>query len=391
MSRLIPDAARMTRDLTALVAIKTENPPGREREAAECIAELLEDAGFDLSLSEYQRDRTNVTAVLKNGPGPCFAFNTHIDVVPAGEGWSSDPFTLVQRNGHLYGRGACDAKGPLVAMLEAMRLLASDRTRWSGTLMGVFVADEEVASEGAKFYVQENPPVIDFAVIGEPTNNATFSAHKGSLRPLVRVQGVTAHSGTPELGENAIFRAAQLLGLIEEEHHQRVRCRCHPLVGAASLTVTRIQGGHADNVLPGSCDLLLDRRMVPGEDEEQVRQEINQLLAMAEVRFGVRANVLCYQPTTGGATETDASERIVQVGLEACRAHGQSEAGPFGFQGGCDLVHFRRLGTKGIVIGPGSLAVAHKPDEYVPLDEFLAAGAIYLDIALAMLSPERAV
>ena len=85
-------------------------------------------------------------------------------------------------------------------MVEALRLLAANRQRWSGTLMGVFTADEEVASEGAKFYVRDNPPAIDFAVIGEPTSNATFSAHKGSLRPRVRVKGVTSHSSTPELG-----------------------------------------------------------------------------------------------------------------------------------------------------------------------------------------------
>ncbi|MFU9138743.1 M20 family metallopeptidase [Erwinia tasmaniensis] len=377
--------ARMKQDLATLVAINTENPPGREREAAECIADWLRAADFDLSFSEYAPGRTNVTAVLRNGDGPCFAFNTHLDVVPAGEGWASDPFTLTERDGRLYGRGACDAKGPLVAMVEALRMLAERRQEWSGTLMGVFTADEEVASEGAKFYVRNAPPAIDFAVIGEPTANATFSAHKGSLRPRVRVKGVTAHSGTPELGINAIYRAGQLLGLVEDAHQQQVRCRCHPLVGNASLTVTRIHGGHADNVVPDSCELLLDRRMVPGEDEEAVKAELQQLLETAKQQFGVEAEIVAWQPTTGGATETDSTEAIVQAGLAACRRHGQAEPGPFGFQGGCDLVHFRALGAKGVVIGPGSLAVAHKPDEFVPVDEFIAAAEIYLDIALAML------
>jgi acetylornithine deacetylase len=200
MSSYQVDSARMKKDLATLVAINTENPPGHEREAAECLEGWLLTAGFDLSFSEYAPGRTNVIAVLNNGPGPCFAFNTHLDTVPAGSGWASDPFTLTERDGRLYGRGACDAKGPLVAMVEALRLLAANRQQWSGTLMGVFTADEEVASEGAKFYVRDNPPAIDFAVIGEPTSNATFSAHKGSLRPRVRVKGVTAHSGTPELG-----------------------------------------------------------------------------------------------------------------------------------------------------------------------------------------------
>jgi acetylornithine deacetylase/succinyl-diaminopimelate desuccinylase len=381
-----PDFLRMKRDLAALVAINTENPPGHELEAAQHLKLLLEAEGFDLSLSQYKPGRVNVIATYTNGPGPTFAFNTHIDTVPAGEGWKTDPFVLHEADGKLYGRGSCDAKGPMVAMIEATRMLIACRERWSGTLMAVFTADEEIASEGAKHYVANQPPHIDFAVIGEPTSNAAFTAHKGSLRPLVRVHGVTAHSGTPHLGENAIYRAGQLLGLIEQHHEQSVKCHCHALVGEASLTVTRINGGHADNVLPGACDLLLDRRMVPGEDENEVKAEINQLLALAEERFGVRAEVLEYKATTGGATETALSEPIVQASLAACREHNRGNAGPFGFQGGCDLVHFRSLGTTGTVIGPGTLAVAHKPDEFVPIDEFIASSLIYRDIALQMLA-----
>ncbi|TCV95171.1 M20 family metallopeptidase [Biostraticola tofi] len=385
MSQSSPDIERMKRDLAALVAINTENPPGREREAAECISTLLQAAGFSLSLSDYQPGRTNVIARLENGPGPCFAFNTHIDVVPAGEGWSQDPFTLTERDGRLYGRGACDAKGPMVAMIEAMRMLANQRHSWTGTLMGIFVADEEVASFGARHYVAAAPAAIDYVVIGEPTSNTTYSAHKGSLRPLVRVHGVTAHSGTPELGENAILRAAQLLGLVEHEHQHHVSCRSHPLVGNASLTVTRISGGHADNVLPGACDLLLDRRMVPGEDEARVKQEICDLLALAEAKFGVRSEIVSFKPTTGGATETAFDDAIVQAGVGVCRARGNPTPGPLGFQGGCDLVHFASLGAKGIILGPGSLSVAHKPDEFIPVDEWVTGSLIYRDVALAMM------
>jgi acetylornithine deacetylase/succinyl-diaminopimelate desuccinylase len=386
----LPDFARMKRDLAALVAINTENPPGHELEAARYLKTLLQAEGFDLSLSEYKPGRVNVIARYTNGPGPTFAFNTHIDTVPAGEGWATDPFVLHEADGKLYGRGSCDAKGPMVAMIEATRMLMACRERWSGTLMAVFTADEEIASEGAKHYVANQPPHIDFAVIGEPTSNTAFTAHKGSLRPLVRVHGVTAHSGTPHLGENAIYRAGQLLGLIEQHHETAVKCHCHALVGEASLTVTRINGGHADNVLPGACDLLLDRRMVPGESEDEVKAEIAQLLALANERFGVRAEVLKYVPTTGGATETALSEPIVQASLAACREHNHGNAGPFGFQGGCDLVHFRSLGTTGTVIGPGTLAVAHKPDEFVPIDEFIAASLIYRDIALQMLQRPQA-
>ena len=379
-----PDVGRMKRELADLVAIDTQNPPGNEAGAAQYLQKLLTAEGFEVSQQEYKPDRINVIARLDNGAGPVFAFNTHMDVVPVGEGWSSDPFALKETDGRLYGRGACDCKGPLAAMLEAMRMLAAERAAWSGTLLGVFVADEEIASEGAKFYAA-NAPKIDAAVVGEPTSNATFTAHKGSLRPVVRVYGVSAHSGTPHLGENAIYRAGELLGLVAEHHENVVRHRTHPLVGAASLTVTRMNGGHADNVLPGACDLLLDRRMVPGEDEEAVKREIGDLLTLARTRFGVRAEIIDYKATTGGATETALDTPIVQASLAASRAHGAARPGPFGFQGGCDLVHFRSIGAQGTVIGPGDLAVAHKPDEFVPVDEFVTCSLIYRDVAKAML------
>ncbi|TNC06201.1 M20 family metallopeptidase [Methylobacterium terricola] len=380
-----PDTRRLKRDLADLVAIRTENPPGREVEAAAFVASRLREAGLDVALDAYKPGRVNVEARLVNGPGPVFAFNTHLDTVPAGEGWSSDPFVLREADGRLYGRGACDCKGPLAAMLEAVRLLAAARSAWSGTLLAVFVADEEIASEGAKHYAAKRPR-IDFAVVGEPTSNTVYSAHKGSLRPVIRVHGIPAHSGTPHLGENAVLRAGQLLGLVAEEHEARVRRRMHPLVGEASLTVTRIQGGHADNVLPGACDLLLDRRTVPGEDEAAVKAEIAALLDRARTRFGLRAEILDWKATTGGATETAADRPVVQASLAAARRHGIGDAGPFGFQGACDLVHFRAAGAEGVVIGPGSLSVAHKADEYVPADELVTASLVYRDVAAALLA-----
>lgn len=381
---LSPDIGRVKRDLAALVGFDTQNPPGREIELASFLRELIAAEGFDITLQEYKPGRVNLVASLTNGAGPVFALNTHMDVVPAGEGWSSDPFKLHEASGKLYGRGACDCKGPLAAILESLRMLAANRTAWSGTLLGVFVADEEIASEGAKFYASTRPR-IDYAIVGEPTSNATFSAHKGSLRPVVRVHGVSAHSGTPHLGENAIYRAGELLGLVKQHHERVVQRRSHPLVGEASLTVTRISGGHADNVLPASCDLLLDRRMIPGESEEAVKEEIATLLRTAKEQFGLRAEIVDYRATTGGATETATGEPIIQACLAACRAHGVSAPGPFGFQGACDLVHFAGIGAKGAVVGPGALATAHKPDEFVPVDELMTASLIYRDIALAML------
>jgi acetylornithine deacetylase/succinyl-diaminopimelate desuccinylase family protein len=378
-----PNQSRMKRELAQLVGFRTENPPGHEIEAARFLASLLEQDGFSVSMDEYKARRANVVARLDNGSGPTFALNTHLDVVPAGEGWSSDPFVLREDRGRLYGRGACDAKGPLIAMVEAMRLLKADSTQWRGTLLGVFVADEEAASEGARRFAAPRPR-IDYAVIGEPTSNETVIAHKGSLRPWVRVHGVSSHSGTPDLGRNAIYDAAHVMEAVATHHREVVSRRKHPLVGQASLTITRATAGVADNVVPDRCDLLLDRRMIPGEDEEEVKREITNLVGAAARRLGLRAEVIGYKPTTGGSAETPPHHPIVAASVGASRRNGATGR-TLGFEGACDLVHFHAVGARGTVIGPGLLAQAHKPDEFVPVDEFIAASRIYRDIAMQML------
>ena len=116
-----------------------------------------------------------------------------------------------------------------------------------------------------------------------------------------------------------------------------------------------------------------------------MKREIENLLEIAEREFGVRAEIIEYVPTTGGATETDTGESIVQTSLSASARHEGGEPNPVGFQGGCDLVHFRSIGATGTVIGPGSIDVAHKPDEFVPRDQFIRSSLIYRDIAGGML------
>lgn len=379
------DPARLIARLERLVEFDTQNPPGaQEAECAAWIAAELAALGFETAIDFFDSGRANVTATLRNGAGPVFAFNTHMDVVPAGAGWTTDPLKLRPAEGRLFARGACDAKGPLAAMLEALQLLAADRASWSGTLMGVFVADEEASSRGAKRYAATKPG-IDLVVVGEPSGNAPIVAHKGSLRPLVRVAGRTAHSGTPDLGLNAIYEAGRLLPRIAAMH-AALRDRAHPLVGPPSLTVTRASAGLADNIVPDSCDLLLDRRLIPGETEASGVAEIEALLAAAQAQDGIDVRILELRPTTGGAAETPIGHPIVQAAIAAGRTHGVADPRPIGFQGACDFVHFRDAGAQGVVLGPGDLGVAHKPDEFVPRVELEAAALIYRDIARAMLA-----
>ena len=378
-----PDRHRLLERFERLIAFNSENPPGREIEAIQYLAEMFRTMGLQVEVDEFAPGRANVVARLENGAGPTFAFNSHVDVVPAGGGWASDPFKLVSRDGNLYARGACDAKGQVACMVEAIELLTRSHEHWSGTLMAVFVADEEVASRGARAFAAKRPK-IDFCVIGEPTSNAVAIAHKGSMRPLVRVKGATAHSASPDKGINPLYKAADLLRMIAEEH-KRLQSLSHPLLGSPSLTVTRMNGGHADNVTPEFCDLLLDRRMIPQESELEVRHKIEGLLARAKSTHGVDAEVVSYLATTGSATETTPDQPIVLAALECSQRHGVTNTEPFGLQGACDLVHFRSTGAQGVVMGPGRLDVAHKPDEFVPECELMQACLIHRDVVISLM------
>ena len=377
-----PDARRLVGLLERLVAVDTQNPPGREAETAALLAAKLDALGFTTEIRPLGEGRANLLGRLDNGAGPCFALNSHMDTVPVGAGWTSDPLRLTEREGKLFGRGACDAKGSITAMVEAGRLLAAGRENWRGTLLLAFVADEEIDGGGTRALVKQEPSA-DFVIVGEPTNNAAFAAHKGCLRPIVRAKGKAAHSGRPELGVNAIVAAGRLIGIFDARDRE-LRERTHPLVGHASLSVTRIAGGIADNVVPDGCEMTLDRRLLPGETLDDALAELDAMLTRAKRDHGVEAEVAAIR-TAGRPTETAIDHRLVREAVAASRRHGVTFPQPGGLTGGCDLVHYRDAGAVGIVLGPGSLDVAHQPDEYVPLDELSRAAHIYRDIVVAML------
>jgi succinyl-diaminopimelate desuccinylase len=205
------------------------------------------------------------------------------------------------------------------------------------------------------------------------------------LRPLIRAKGKAAHSGRPELGVNAILAASQLTAIFDERDRE-LRALSHPLVGHASLSVTRIAGGIGDNVIPESCEMVLDRRLLPGESLDAAMDELHAMLDRAKREHGVDAEIAAIR-TKAGSTETPIDDPLVRKAVAISRAHGVTFPQPGGLTGGCDLVHFHDVGAVGIVLGPGSLDVAHQSDEYVPKDDLARAALIYRDIAVAMMRP----
>ena len=187
-----------------------------------------------------------------------------------------DPFGGEIRDGRVWGLGAGDAKGQIVAMLGAVETLVASGAPRRGDLVFTAVADEELGSAGARAVVQGL--AVDAAVIGEPTRLRVGVAHRGSLRPRIVVRGRSAHSSTPRLGLNAIYKMRTVLTALEA-YCEGLGARVHPLIGPPSGAVTLISGGHKESAVPDRCEVVLDRRMVPGEHQEAVVGDIEAVLA----------------------------------------------------------------------------------------------------------------
>ncbi len=378
------DAA--ARCLAELVRFPTVNPPGDEGALAAHLAEGLEVLGFSVKLDEVLPGRPNVIARLPGRAGsPTLLFNTHMDVVPPGAGWTRDPFAAEIADGRLYGRGAADAKGSLAGFLLAASALAQSGIPLDGDLLVTAVMDEEVGSQGARRLA---PSVAaDHAIVGEPTGLDVVVAHRGSFRPVIAVKGRAAHASQPALGVNAVYHAARAIAAFEA-YAGTLGGRAHPLVGSPTLAVTIVHGGHKENVIPDRCEFTIDRRLIPGETEAEAQAGIERVLD--GVRAGhphFRAAIARLLPTTGGPAETAPDAPIVGALTRAGRAVLGRDPGLAGFPAACDMVHFRSAGIPTAVLGPGDLACAHTADEWVEVRQVADAARIYALTALSLLGP----
>ncbi len=281
MADLIPEIIeRITRErvselLKKLIPFQSVNPPGSEAEIARFVAEILRAAKLEVRVEDVQPGRPNVIAILEGArPGPTLILNSHMDVVPVGSGWTSDPFVPLEKDGRIYGRGSADAKGPLAGMIVAVEALAALRAELSGRILLTAVMDEESGGSGTRALVRTL--TADMAIVGEPTGCRLCIAHKGAARVELVVRGKSAHSAEPDAGINAIEGAARVIAAIGE-YHGRLKARRHPLVGPPTAVITLIKGGIKSNMIPDRCEMNLSRRMIPGESEELVAEELEAL------------------------------------------------------------------------------------------------------------------
>ena len=354
--------------ISALVQRETENPPGNERECAEYIVDWFAERNIDAELvEEPYPDRPQVGARVGEGE-PVLVLNGHIDVVPAGDidQWTHDPYGAEVEDGDLYGRGSTDMKtGVAIAML-ATADLADDIE--SGELDGsvVFHAaiGEETAEPGTKTLLEQGYDG-DYGVVLEPTGMRTATSEKGLAWYELTVSGDPSHASRPDQGENAIQSARPVLDALAT-YDEDVRTREDDLVGRAYSTVTMLEAGTKENVVPEQATITIDRRFLPDESVEAIDTEIDDLLT--EVATDSDVEVSWERTRTYESAAIDVDSPLAEVFRRHSAEVADVPTDPWGIKASTDVRNFvNDADIEAITWGPGDISQAHTYDEHVDL------------------------
>ncbi len=405
----------LTRDL---VRIPTVNPPGEAyAPCAQLVGERLRRRGFDVQYvrgegapgDSERYPRLNVVARREGArPGPCVHFNSHIDVVETGHGWTVDPWAGEVRDGRIYGRGTCDMKGGLAASIVAVETLLESGVELPGALEISGTVDEELGGFGGVAHLARqgffSPPRVDHVIIPEPLNvDRVCIGHRGVWWAEVETKGRIAHGSMPFLGDCAIRHMAAFLDRVEHELLPSLAARetGMPVVPdgarASTLNLNSIHGGQEDGFtglpspcVPDSCRLVLDRRFLIEEDPAAVKQEVVDILErLGRERPGFRYEMRELMEVLPVLTEPTAP-----VPQAVARAVGQvlgREASFICSPGTYDQKHIARIGhlQDCVAYGPGILDLAHQPDEFVVIDDLVASAKVMAMAALELLGASR--
>ncbi len=299
-------------------------------------------------------------ADFSDAPSVELALVGHTDTVPYDPKWI-EATTLVEREGQLIARGACDTKGFIAAALAAAE--GVDLRLLRRPLALIFTADEEVGLMGAKRLADARPLRARYSIVGEPTSLQPMRAGKGYCLAEIIVRGREAHSAYPGLGASAIFRAARVIVRIEQIAEE-LNARRHESFDPpyTTLNIGVIRGGTAKNVIAGDCHFTLEWRPIPGQPSNYAL-DLLQLALAEEKRLdpGFECEVIASRADSG--FEVPADSQIVQL-LE--RLSGK-KAGTVAF--GTEAAQMIELGADAVVMGPGNIRVAHQTGEFVPIDE----------------------
>jgi acetylornithine deacetylase/succinyl-diaminopimelate desuccinylase family protein len=370
------DPGRIRALLAQLIAADSTNPPGGEAAVVAVLAAHFERHGLRPVIADALPGRPNLSVSIGEGIGPVLLLNAHTDTMPAGTGWTRPPFGASEQDGLVYGRGACDAKGGLAAMAEAIVAL-SEAGDLRGRLILDCVADEEAGAAGTKAAVAAGR-CADWAIVAEPTDLSVARLSNGQLDVVVTLRGRAAHGSTPDDGLSAITGAADLVALVEAAH-ARFRAAPYPPLGPASYNVGTIQGGVQASIVPAECVVEIDRRILPGTSVETAIGDVDVLLDQLRAR----------RPGLDVDREVTLAIAPVEVAESSpvCTALARALAGQGvpvvvgGLRATSDAAWLDQAGIPAIVFGPGSLAHAHRPDERVALADVETAARVIAEAA----------
>jgi succinyl-diaminopimelate desuccinylase len=388
----------------ALIRFPTINPPGEAYQpCAEFIGRRLGARGFAVNYvraagtpgDSERYPRINVIARREgNVAGPCVHFNSHIDVVQTGTGWTLDPFAAQIREGKIYGRGACDMKGGLAASIIAVEALIDSGAQLPGALEISGTVDEESGGYGGVHYLAQrgwfSPPRVDHVIIPEPLNvDRVCIGHRGVWWAEIETHGRMAHGSMPFLGDCAVRHMNAFIDRLEQDLYPKLAARRTdmPVVpsGArhSTMNINSIHGGQAETsgfpapCVPDSCRMVIDRRLLIEENMDSVKAEVRALLdRLVAERDGFAyelRDIFEVQPTMA-----DRNGPVARSTAAAIQRVMGREAEFVCSPGTYDQKHIDRIGKLRdcIAYGPGILDLAHQPDEYVLIEDMVNSAKV---------------
>lgn len=373
----MPNTLQLLRDMIAIPSVNPMRANGgesAEKGMANFIENVLHGARIDCERQMVSEGRDNVIGIVHAGVSKVngIMLNSHMDTVPV-DNMSIKPFDPVIENGCVFGRGSCDAKASLAAMMSALIEYASQPHR-SRPAVFAAMADEEFGFSGSWKLIEKSWPV-SACVVGEPTLLRRVIAHKGIVRWRIAVYGLSAHGAEPELGRNAIYDSARVALALEEYAQQLAEKRSHQRLGHSTLNVGREAGGHAVNIVPNKCVFELEQRLLPGQDGQEAVKNCEQF-----VRDRLDESV---QLTFEAPYLIDPAMETAP-GAEIVHALARAQQDELGFEGelaganyGTDGSKLSRAGIQTVVCGPGDIAQAHTANEFVEIEQLELATRMY--------------